>query len=186
MKVVTIGRSEENDVTINDAHVSRHHMQIIQHDDGHYSLSDFGSANGTYINGTRVRGEVTLSDTDYVRIGNTMVPWKLYFDTPIEGPESVKSMATLKVIREKKIFGFAISFSVIVDGAEVGILKNGSTLTHELSRSTHTLKITSLEKDVSQIINISNECDTVEVRVSIGMGILAGRPHINDVKYIER
>ena len=41
MKVITIGRSEENDVTINDMHASRHHLQIIQHDDGHFTLSDF-------------------------------------------------------------------------------------------------------------------------------------------------
>lgn len=80
MKVITIGRGSDNDVDINDPHASRHHLQIIQHDDGHFSLSDFGSTNGTYVNGQRVNGEISLNDMDIVRIGNTTVPWRIYFE----------------------------------------------------------------------------------------------------------
>ncbi len=65
---------------INDGKVSRHHCQIIQHDDGSYSLSDFGSTNGTYVNGQRVYGEIQISHNDIVRIGNTTLPWNSYFD----------------------------------------------------------------------------------------------------------
>lgn len=79
MKVITIGRSGENDVVINDPHASRHHVQIIQHDDGHYSLSDFGSTNGTFVNGQKISGEVLLRENDVVRIGNTTIPWIKYF-----------------------------------------------------------------------------------------------------------
>ena len=80
MKVITIGRSEENDVVINDETVSRHHLQIIFHDDGHYTLSDFGSTNGTYVNGQRISGEIPLDDVDIVRIGNKTIPWRQYFE----------------------------------------------------------------------------------------------------------
>lgn len=80
MKVITIGRGADNDVDINDPHASRHHLQIIQHDDGHFSLSDFGSTNGTYVNGQKISGEIALNDMDIVRIGNTTVPWRIYFD----------------------------------------------------------------------------------------------------------
>lgn len=79
MKVVTIGRSSQNEVTINDSKVSRHHCQIIQHDNGSFSLSDFGSTNGTYVNGKRVRGEVWLNPNDVVRIGDTTLQWRSYF-----------------------------------------------------------------------------------------------------------
>ncbi len=82
MKLITIGRSEENDVVVNDPCTSRHHMQIIQHDDGHYTLADFGSTNGTYVNGARVHGETPLNPTDVVRIGNTTVAWVQYFQQP--------------------------------------------------------------------------------------------------------
>lgn len=84
MKAVTIGRSEDNDVVINDAHASRYHMQIIQHDDGHYTLADFGSTNGTYINGQKASGETFLTPSDIVRIGNTTIPWRNYFESDSE------------------------------------------------------------------------------------------------------
>lgn len=80
MKVITIGRSSQNDISINDPKVSRFHLQIIQHDDGRYTLSDFGSTNGTYVNGQRVYGEIILSPSDIIRIGNVTLPWNGYFD----------------------------------------------------------------------------------------------------------
>lgn len=83
MKVITIGRSEENDRVITDPCTSRHHLQIIQHDDGHFTLSDFGSTNGTYVNGQKISGEIPLKDTDIVRIGNTTIPWRMYFDEEV-------------------------------------------------------------------------------------------------------
>lgn len=82
MKVITIGRSSQNEITINDPKVSRYHCQIVQHDDGSFSLSDFGSTNGTYVNGRRVYGEVRLNPKDVVRIGNTILPWNRTYPQP--------------------------------------------------------------------------------------------------------
>jgi hypothetical protein len=81
MNVITIGRSpaNENDVVVNDLLVSRHHLQIIQDNNGKFSLVDFGSVNGTFVNGHKVSGEVALNPTDVVRIGNTTLPWNTYF-----------------------------------------------------------------------------------------------------------
>ena len=81
MKVITIGRIKGNDVIIdNDDRVSRHHLQIVQLDDGSYHLIDFNSTNGTFVNGNRVQGEVVLDEGDFVRIGDTMLPWTTYFE----------------------------------------------------------------------------------------------------------
>lgn len=80
MRVITIGRHVDNDVFVDDPCASRHHLQIIQHDDGHFSLADFGSTNGTFINGQQISGEVDLNLNDVVRIGNTTIPWRLYFE----------------------------------------------------------------------------------------------------------
>ena len=82
MKVITIGRSSQNDITINDETVSRHHVQIVQHDDGHYTLHDLQSKNGTFVNGNMVRGEWNLTESDIVRIGNNTLPWIKYFEEP--------------------------------------------------------------------------------------------------------
>ena len=86
MKVITIGRHEDNDVFVDDPCASRHHLQIIQHDDGHYSLADFGSSNGTFINGQKISGEVDLNMNDVVRIGNSTIPWRLFFEKDEQEP----------------------------------------------------------------------------------------------------
>ena len=43
---------------------------------------DFGSTNGTFVNGLRISGQVTLNPNDTVRIGGTNLPWQSYFPTP--------------------------------------------------------------------------------------------------------
>ena len=79
MKVITIGRSSKNDVVINDPLVGRNHCQIIQYDDNNFSIIDLNSTNGTFVNGRKIIGEVSLKSADIVRIGNTTLPWKTYF-----------------------------------------------------------------------------------------------------------
>lgn len=79
MKTITIGRHPDNNVVINDPVVGRHHLQITQHDDGHFSVLDLNSKNGTYVNGKRIYGEVRLSQNDEIQIGRTTLPWQNYF-----------------------------------------------------------------------------------------------------------
>ncbi|MDR1552068.1 MAG: FHA domain-containing protein [Prevotellaceae bacterium] len=79
MKVITIGRNPANDIVINDPLVSRHHCQIIQDDYGNFRLADFGSKNGTFVNGQKRNGESYLQQGDIIRIGNTTLPWISYF-----------------------------------------------------------------------------------------------------------
>ena len=56
MREITIGRGQDNDITINDASVSRHHATIIQSSSG-IVINDNGSSNGTFINGNRINQE---------------------------------------------------------------------------------------------------------------------------------
>ena len=89
MKVITIGRSSENDVVISDPYVGRHHCQIIENN-GKYSISSINAKNGTYVNGRKINEETGLSDSDIVRIGNTTIEWKRYFATePVHVVSSV-------------------------------------------------------------------------------------------------
>ena len=90
MKVVTVGRSSQNDITVNDPKVSRHHCQIVQYDDGSYGIVDFGSTNGTYVNGQKVHGEEGINPNDVVRIGYTTLPWRNYFGTVMPPPKKTK------------------------------------------------------------------------------------------------
>ena len=79
MKAITVGRLEDNDVVINDEYASRHHLRIVQHDDGSYTLTDCGSTNGTFVNGQRVYGDVKLLPNDIVRVGKTILQWNDHF-----------------------------------------------------------------------------------------------------------
>lgn len=87
MKIVKIGRSSSNDVNIDDKLVSRAHCQIIQDDNGEFTIIDANSLNGTFINGTKRHGQVKLNPNDIVRIGNTTLPWQSYF-TPDDGVDT--------------------------------------------------------------------------------------------------
>ncbi|MBN2664465.1 MAG: FHA domain-containing protein [Bacteroidales bacterium] len=79
MKVVTIGRSPQNDIVYNDSSVSKYHLQIIKHDDGSFELIDFNSTNGTFVNGQRVK-QVKLNTNDVIKIGTSKpLKWKNYF-----------------------------------------------------------------------------------------------------------
>ncbi len=83
MKVITIGRNSENNIVINDAKVSRTHLQLVQNDNGVCSVVDLNSVNGTFVNGQKISGEVRLQPHDVIRIGNTILPWQEYIKPSI-------------------------------------------------------------------------------------------------------
>lgn len=65
--ITTIGRWEDNDIVVDDRWVSRHHAQI-QRMGEQYSIQDLDSKNGTFVNGRRITGPVTLTDGDEVQV----------------------------------------------------------------------------------------------------------------------
>jgi pSer/pThr/pTyr-binding forkhead associated (FHA) protein len=65
----TVGRDPGNDIILRDPKVSRHHAEII-FERGFFVVHDLTSANGTYINGRRVR-VAPLTHGAKVRMGNT-------------------------------------------------------------------------------------------------------------------
>jgi hypothetical protein len=71
-----IGRASDNDVVLDDDTVSRQHA-LIREDQGHFTLQDRGSLDGTYLNGEKIRGAVTLQDGDEIGLGNTVLRFKI-------------------------------------------------------------------------------------------------------------
>src|SRR5579863_4588464 len=65
-----VGRHPFNEVSLADPGVSRYHCWILFRD-GVASVEDLASANGTYVNGERVRARRSLKASDVVRIGST-------------------------------------------------------------------------------------------------------------------
>jgi pSer/pThr/pTyr-binding forkhead associated (FHA) protein len=66
-EVVTVGRSPESDIFLDDVTVSRQHAEIARGDSG-YRIRDVGSLNGTYVNRVRVDA-VDLRNGDEIQIG---------------------------------------------------------------------------------------------------------------------
>lgn len=69
--VFEIGRSSKCDLTIDQDSVSRHHARIARSRDGHYTVADLGSTNGTYVNGIQIDRPRRLAPGDVVRVGET-------------------------------------------------------------------------------------------------------------------
>jgi len=69
--IFTIGSGPHNDLVLQDSTVSRRHCELQLMSDG-YSIRDFGSTNGTLINGVRVT-EAFLNQGTQVQLGNTKV-----------------------------------------------------------------------------------------------------------------
>jgi predicted component of type VI protein secretion system len=67
-KRFSIGRTPENDLSIDDTSLSRRHA-LIENFDGRFNLSDCGSSNGTFVNGTPVTGFAELRDRDVLTFG---------------------------------------------------------------------------------------------------------------------
>lgn len=80
MQIVTVGRGPKNDVIIKDDRmVERCHVQFKKDDNGQYSVVDFQTQAGTYVNGKRIQGEVRIQPGDKVQIAKTELPWESYF-----------------------------------------------------------------------------------------------------------
>ncbi len=65
----SIGRTEDNYILLSDASVSRSHATIVNQAMT-YKLVDNNSANGTFVNGSRVKGSTNLQNGDEIRFGN--------------------------------------------------------------------------------------------------------------------
>jgi pSer/pThr/pTyr-binding forkhead associated (FHA) protein len=67
---ITIGRSPQTDIPIEDRYASGRHARIYERDGFSY-IEDMGSTNGTYLNGKRLDSPVLLKTEDRIRIGDT-------------------------------------------------------------------------------------------------------------------
>ena len=67
---LSIGRSRDADVQIEDRYASGIHARIFSRDARSY-VEDMNSTNGTLLNAAQLKGEAELLDGDIVRIGDT-------------------------------------------------------------------------------------------------------------------
>lgn len=72
--VMSIGRSAESSLSLNDTNVSRRHAEIRSRGEGvrsEWYLRDVGSTNGTMLNGVKISGDQKLKNGDALMFGGT-------------------------------------------------------------------------------------------------------------------
>ena len=89
----------------------------------------------------------------------------------------------IKVTRLKKVFGFAIPFTLYLDDKEVGSLSNGKSFECIVTEGMHKITLKSTEKDVNVDVTLSKD-HKVEITLVAGMGLIAARPKIVEVRYM--
>ena len=67
---VFVGRTPNNGIVLAHSQISRKHAQILWVN-GHHTIEDLGSANGTFIGGIRVTTRTRLNPGDIVQFGST-------------------------------------------------------------------------------------------------------------------
>ncbi len=69
--IINIGRETDNDIVVDDAYISRHHLQLRKRF-GAYMLFDVDSSGGTKVNNIQVREHI-LQNGDVIHIGHTRI-----------------------------------------------------------------------------------------------------------------
>ncbi len=110
--VVSIGRAPENNVVLDDLLVSRRHASLRRSGD-QWELVDLTSANGTYVNGNRIRSAIIGPD-DVVGIGHQLLV--LAGDTLVEhvdtGDVSYEAKNLRVVTNKGKVLLADVSFAL--------------------------------------------------------------------------
>jgi hypothetical protein len=72
---VNLGRATSNDITVDNATISRQHA-VIKLEQNQFRIYDLGSSNGTFVNDQRVVEPIVLQDGDAVRLGEVTFIFK--------------------------------------------------------------------------------------------------------------
>lgn len=95
----TIGRTHEGQITVLAASVSREHAELKKTDAG-WTIRDLGSRNGTFVDGVKCQGRVTLPARSIIKVGDVAM-WFLaeVADEPAAPPTMETAAAGGGVVR---------------------------------------------------------------------------------------
>lgn len=71
-----LGRDEGNDIVLDDEEVSARHARVI-FTEGLFWVEDLQTTNGTFVNGERILGPMRLQNEDLIKIGRTILQFRV-------------------------------------------------------------------------------------------------------------
>lgn len=98
-KTCSLGRSRSNDIVLKDEKISRRHALIHTQDKNEYWLVDFGSSNGTLLNGRRVFQPTRLRDQDRIELADYAIRFLQESNGPAEDEAAVTAQSTAHATR---------------------------------------------------------------------------------------
>ena len=132
---LTIGKSEDNDVVLDDDTVSRRHLEIVRVDEG-LRLRDLGSTNGTRVGGVRLQEAILLPGA-LLDVGDVPVSIGVTLDRVAVAPSSSDrfELAVGRSVAMRRVFGVLER----VAATNANVLLTGETGTGKdvLARSLH-------------------------------------------------
>jgi putative ABC transport system ATP-binding protein len=98
----SLGRTNENDLILNDSQVSRKHARIVFHPGkGVFLIEDLQSVNGVYVNKERIQEKEDLKNGDTIKLGETTIEVKGPLE-PATKEEETKVIRPLSVVAVEK------------------------------------------------------------------------------------
>jgi serine phosphatase RsbU (regulator of sigma subunit)/pSer/pThr/pTyr-binding forkhead associated (FHA) protein len=100
-KKISLGRSTDNDISIQDPFCSGRHAFIYPSDE-HYMIRNDKSKNGTFLNGKKIQSESKLQKGDEILIGSTRIVFDKELSSNVEVMEEPSSSANINTIMHLK------------------------------------------------------------------------------------
>jgi serine phosphatase RsbU (regulator of sigma subunit) len=100
---ISIGRSDDNNISLLDPFCSGHHAFIYPSESG-FIVQDNASKNGVFLNGKKIQGTEELKRGDEILVGSTRIIFDKELSTNVEVTEVVSSSANINTIIEVEDF----------------------------------------------------------------------------------
>jgi pSer/pThr/pTyr-binding forkhead associated (FHA) protein len=92
---LTLGRTKENDLAVDDSSVSKMHASLMMTPEKQFVVADTGSTNGTFVDGERISygKAVTFSESQKLKLGTVEIALKVMHEPVTSKPELPKTEA---------------------------------------------------------------------------------------------
>ncbi len=172
-----IGRSEDNDIRINDTKVSRgHHAKLTIDEDNTVKVEDLNSTNGIYIKGKKVL-KVNLSKSKDIQIGETILRYVEWGESFSSDDIGIERKNVLKNIPKPVLIALPVLILILVvflsvsdkkDNIETVEINNSISVTSHLFNASAFLEAGSWTKAVEELNKVisvdSDNANAIELR----------------------